>query len=231
MGTLVIAHRGASAHEPENTVAAFAAAVSFGADGVELDVRLTSDGALAVVHDGHLADGRAVADLGAADLPDGVCLLPAALAACAELLVNVEIKADGPGGGVPLASPVVEAARAWGGRVLVSSFDPATVDAVRAMATEIPTAQLTFLLDRAPAELVAGIAERGHSAWHPHHATLDAEAVALAHEAGLAVNTWTVDDPERIAALAAWGVDAVVSNDVPSALRTVGRRWRPRSAR
>jgi glycerophosphoryl diester phosphodiesterase len=224
LGTLVIAHRGASAHEPENTLAAFRAAGAMGADGVELDVRRTADGALAVVHDVHLADARPVAEVAAADLPPSVCLLAAALDTCDGLLVNIEIKADGPGGGVPLAGPVVDVARVWGGRALVSSFDPATVDAVRVAGPEIPTAQLTFLLDRPPAAVVAAIVERGHGAWNPYHATIDEEAIALAHDAGLTVNSWTVDDPERIATLTAWGIDAVVSNDVPVALRAVGRR-------
>jgi glycerophosphoryl diester phosphodiesterase len=48
--------------------------------------------------------------------------------------------------------------------------------------------------------------------------------VAAAHTAGLAVNTWTVDDPDRIALLVSWGVDAVVTNDVPAAREAVGRR-------
>jgi glycerophosphoryl diester phosphodiesterase len=217
MRPLVIAHRGASAHEPENTLAAFERAVTFGADGVELDVRATADGALAVHHDPNLADGRPIGELRAAELPPSVCLLDAALAACGDLLVNVEIKADGPGGGTALAAPVAATCRAWGGRVLVSSFDPATVDAIRAVAPELPTAQLTFVLERSVATSVAWMAGRGHTAWHPHHASLDAAAVAGAHEAGLSVHPWTVDDPARITELARWGVDGIVTNDVPVA--------------
>ena len=221
---LVVAHRGASAHEPENTLAAFEAAVRLGAGGVELDVRGTADGALAVLHDPALADGREVHELLAADLPADVCDLAAALAACGDLLVNVEIKADRPGSGAALSAPVVEACRRWGGRVLVSSFDPATVDEVRRLDPGVPTAQLTFLLERPVADTVAWVARRGHAAWHPFHPTLDAEAVASAHEAGLDVNTWTVDDAERIAELARWGVDAIVTNDVPAALGALGLR-------
>lgn len=221
---LVIAHRGASAHHPENSLVAFAAAVELGADGVELDVRLAADGGLVVAHDPNLLDGRAVAELACADLPDGVCVLAAALAACADLLVNVEIKADGPGGGLPLVEPVLAACATWGGRALVSSFDPATVDAVHAADPAVPTAQLTFLPDRPAFELAAWVAERGHDAWHPHHATLDQAAVAAAHDAGVAVNTWTVDDPTRIAELASWDVDGVVTNDVPTALAALHHR-------
>jgi glycerophosphoryl diester phosphodiesterase len=220
--TLVIGHRGASAEAPENTLAAFAAAVALGADGVELDVRMARDGALVVQHDPVLVDGREVAGLTAPELPEDVCLLAAALATCGALLVNVEIKADGPGGGRPLVVPVLDAIAAWGGRAIVSSFDAATVDAVRQLAPQLPTAQLTFLLDRS-AEATAGwVAGRGHVAWHPHHATLDAVAIEAAHRAGLAVNTWTVDDPARIVELAAAGVDGVVTNDVRAARQALG---------
>lgn len=219
---LVVAHRGASAHEPENTIGAFEAAVRFGAGGVELDVRASADGALVVHHDPALADGREVHELLAAELPSLVCDLAEALLACGDLLVNVEIKADRPGSGAELASPVVEACRRWGGRVLVSSFDPAAVDEVRRIDAGIPTAQLTFLLDRSVADVVGWVAGRGHAAWHPFHPTLDAAAVVEAHAAGLAVNTWTVDDPERVAELARWGVDAIVTNDVPATMAALG---------
>src|SRR5688500_15920991 len=90
--TAVWAHRGASRAERENTLAAFASAVAMGADGVELDVRRTRDGAMAVHHDAALADGRLLAELTVADLPADVPLLDAALDACGDLVVNVEIK-------------------------------------------------------------------------------------------------------------------------------------------
>jgi glycerophosphoryl diester phosphodiesterase len=109
----------------------------------------------------------------------------------------------------------------WGGDVLLSSFDPATVDA--AAATGLRSAQLTFLPDRPVAELAEWMAERGLVAWHPHHALLDGAAVAAAHDAGLRVNTWTADDPDRIRELAGWGVDGIVTNDVPAALAALGR--------
>jgi glycerophosphoryl diester phosphodiesterase len=217
----VIAHRGASAQRGENTLAAFAHAVELGADGIELDVRATADGELAILHDLHLPDGRPVSAVDAADLPSFVPLLDAALAACGSLLVNIEIKSDEPGAGVALVADVAAAGARWGGPVLVSSFDPTTVDA--AAAAGLPAAQLTLFLDRSVPELVAAVAGRGLVAWHPHHATLDEDAVARAHDAGLAVNTWTADDPPRITELAAWGIDGIVTNDVPTALRTLGR--------
>src|SRR3954465_3236369 len=90
--TRIFAHRGASARYTENTVMAFQGARDLGADWVELDVRRTADGALAVHHDAHLADGRAIVELAAAALPPHVPLLAEALAACAPMGVNVEIK-------------------------------------------------------------------------------------------------------------------------------------------
>ena len=88
----VIAHRGASRAERENTLAAFRRAAIMGADAVELDVRRTSDGAMAVHHDAVLPDGRVICEMTAAELPEHVPLLPAALDACNGMWVNIEIK-------------------------------------------------------------------------------------------------------------------------------------------
>lgn len=223
----IFAHRGASRHQPENTLEAFRTAVAMGADGVELDVRLDADGDLVVHHDDRLADGRAIAGLTRRDRPDHLCDLAAALTACGDLEVNVEVKSDAAGEGIALAAPVLEAVAAWGGRVLVSSFDPATIDALHRLAPDVPTAQLTMWPDRSLDELVAWVADRGHVAWHPHHLLCDPASVQAAHAAGLAVNTWTVDDPARLRELEALGVDVAVTNDVPGALAALGRAGAP----
>ncbi|MBA2496681.1 MAG: glycerophosphodiester phosphodiesterase [Acidimicrobiia bacterium] len=214
----VWAHRGARDREPENTVAAFARAVSLGADGVELDVRRLADGALAVHHDTRLPDGTPLAGLGEADLPDHVPLLGTALAACATLVVNVELKVERREPVAPLVDAVVAALAAWGGHAIVSSFLPRAVDAFRAAAPEVPTAQLTLVPVKPRSRMAAGVARRGHAAWHPHHASLGPATIAAAHAFGVAVHTWTVNDPGRMRELAAWGVDAIVTDDVPLAL-------------
>jgi glycerophosphoryl diester phosphodiesterase len=222
----VIAHRGASASAPENTVAAFRLAVAMGADMVELDVRRTADRALAVHHDAHLPAGPAVVNVLAADLPPHVPLLEEALDACAGVDVNIEIK-NTPGepdrdGTQFVAGEVVGAVRRGGrhGRVLVSSFDLAAVDRVRALDPGIATA---WLVVRADAATVATTVAHGHGALHPHHAAVDAALVEAAHRAGLDVNVWTVDDPARMAQLVALGVDAICTNRPEVLLRLLGR--------
>ena len=92
--TAVIAHRGASRAERENTLAAFRRAGEMGADAVELDVRRTADGVLVVHHNPGLDDGRVIATMQHGELPAHVPTLTDALDACAGMWVNVEIKND-----------------------------------------------------------------------------------------------------------------------------------------
>jgi glycerophosphoryl diester phosphodiesterase len=226
---LVIAHRGASAAHPENTVAAFRAARALGADWVELDVRRTADRALAVHHDEALAGGRLIASLAASsgELPEDVPLLDAALDACAGMGVNIEIKnwrldADfDPNRWLSEAVVGLLAERGGRDEVLVSSFDLETVDRVHQLDPSVPTALLVMELDD-PARVVAATAGRGHAALHPWAPTVDAELVERCHDAGLAVNTWTVDDPDWMVRLAQIGVDGIVTN-VPDVARAALR--------
>jgi glycerophosphoryl diester phosphodiesterase len=221
--TVVIAHRGASRAYPENTIAAFRAAVALGADGVEFDVRATADGHLCIHHDPHLADRRALARTFAADLPAGVADLAAALDACSPTLVNLEIKND-PGepgfdrGGGP-ADAVVTLLHDRGGRdrVLVSAFHLPTIDRVRTLDPAIPTAWLVVdVADETLDRLRAG----GHRVLHPHYRSVTRELLGSCHEAGITVNAWTLDDPATMRRLSAWGLDGVCTN-VPDVARRV----------
>lgn len=216
-------HRGASADARENTLEAFALARTQGADGVELDVRRSRDGSLVLHHDVAFADGRLVCEVADEDLPEWVPTLEAALEVCEGMVVNIEIKnAPAEADHDPsrrLADEVVAVLQARDGRddVLVSSFDLRTVDRVRAVDPTVPTAFLTFVEPVGEAA-VALAADRGHRAIHPHEWSVDADFVALAHGRGLEVNVWTVDDLDRIRALAAAGVDGIVTN-VPALAR------------
>jgi glycerophosphoryl diester phosphodiesterase len=228
----VLAHRGARRVAPENTVEAFVAAEALGADGVELDVHRTADGALVVHHD---ADARGVDVLAERSLveirtarPD-IPVLEEALEACDGMLVNIEVKnlpgdADyDPADGA--ASDVVALLAERGRRddVLVSSFNLKSVDRVRALDESIPTALLTLVgLD--PVDGVEVAHAHGHGAVHPDVRSLSRGAadatVGRAHELGLAVNVWTVNGEDEMRRLAATGVDAIIT-DVPDVARRV----------
>ncbi len=228
---LVGAHRGASARAPENTLAAFQAALEDGAEIVELDVHLTRDGFLAVIHDpatrrvtgvdGAVAaltmdelrrldagrhKGAAWAGEGIPELGDVFALLKG------RVLVNVEVK-----GGVE-AVPVV--ARRVGeydmaADVIISSFDRATVRA----ASSLPAGPRTGLLsDAALPDPVAAVRAVGASLLHLEHSLVTPEVMAALRDAGLGLVAWTVNAPEEMRRLAALGIDAILSDD-PRLLR------------
>jgi glycerophosphoryl diester phosphodiesterase len=214
-GVQVIAHRGASRAERENTLVAFRRAVAMGADAVELDVRVSADGALVVHHDPVLADGSRISALTRDQLPPQVPTLTEALDSVRELWVNVEIK-NSPGepdhdpqAAVADATIALLRDRDEPERFLVSCFDLATIDRCHRLAPEIATA---FLSVSVPDGAVAQLAAAGHRAFHPWDPTVTAELIDRCHAAGLALNTWTCDDPVRMAELIGWGIDGICTN-------------------
>lgn len=186
-----------------------------GAHGVELDVRRTSDGALVVHHNAHLGDGRVICELPAAELPVHVPLLDAALDACAGMWVNIEIKNDGsepdfdPTDRVADETMALLARRGEPERWLMSSFRIETMDRCRQVAPQVRTAWLTSVV---PDDVVSLLTSRRHAALHPWVQLLTRDVVERCHDAGIAVNTWTCDDPERMRELIEWGVDGICTN-------------------
>ncbi len=228
----VQAHRGspdAEAGIPENTLAAFARAASLGADGIELDVRLTADGALAVHHDPVIEGVGAIHELRAGDLPSGVPHLEAVLEHCGGMRVNVEVKnLPGESG----FDPGERCARAVGEQivrldlaatVIVSCFWPGSLEALHHSHPEVPTG---LLLSRSyGAEgMVAAAARLGCAALHPHADLVGPGLVEEAHAGGLAVAVWTVNERSRLEAMARAGVDTVITDDVPLALEVLSSR-------
>lgn len=227
--TLVIGHKGVPTREVENTVGSFARARELGADGVELDVRRTGDGHLAVWHDPTLTDGRVLANLGWEQLRDGVDDLGAVLDACAGLeLVNVEIKnwpADEDFDGTLAIADAVVAALALRSpaereRFVVSCFHPATVDRVREVAQErapeLRTGWLMWGIEDVE-DVVATAVENGYAALHPFFTAVTADLVEQAHAAGLTVNCWTCNDMEEVRRLADIGTDAIITDRLEDA--------------
>ncbi|MEQ1874517.1 MAG: glycerophosphodiester phosphodiesterase [Ilumatobacteraceae bacterium] len=211
----VIAHRGASRAARENTVEAFRLAGELGADAVELDVRRTVDGVLVVHHDCRLSDARVIADTAYGDLPDHVPTLGAALDACQGMWVNVEIKNDPGEPDFDETESIADEtiahllARNDDDRWVISCFRIETVDRCRALAPQIRTA---WLCEGVPADVAGLLGRKGHCALHPKVKLLTQSIVDECHAAGIEVNTWTCDDPARMAELIRWGIDGIVTN-------------------
>jgi glycerophosphoryl diester phosphodiesterase len=223
----VIAHRGASRAERENTLEAFVRAHQMGADAVELDVRRTADGAMAIHHDAALADGRLIVEIDSSDLPAHVPFLDQALDACAGMWVNIEIKnhpVDPDYDPTDTLAASVAAhleERGEDSRWLISAFNRPTVDAMRTFRPQVRTAWLTEGVRAEDWESVArDIAKAGHFALHPWVRHLEKGCIDVFHAHGLQVNSWTVDDPVRMAQLIEWGIDGICTN-VPDVALTV----------
>lgn len=225
---MVLAHRGGSGYHRENTLAAFAQALSLGADGIELDVRQSADGVAVVHHDPEL-DGISLRCLDAAALPEWVPTIEEAMATCsAAALLDIEVKTspEDPAGedSEPLARAVadlVNARRRHGKgpeQVLVTSFGRKTLLAVRDAVPDIPIG----LLVPPSAEVAGGLTQAislGAAVFLPHFSQLSPRLVEEAHGRGLAVFAWTVNDAAEILAAEAGGVDAIITDDVPEALK------------
>jgi glycerophosphoryl diester phosphodiesterase len=228
------AHRGASAHAPENTHAAFALAIAHEADGIELDVRDASCGTVVVAHDPTLdrvaKRSGVVASMSARELADVELVSPDGnhtrgiptlddtidLVLAEGRRLNVEIKGDVPDR-MRLSRRVATLLGRRAGRereqILVSSFRPEILLAVRASRAGV---SLGFLFDgentgryRAAA-LIRAIRPDGV---HPQFRLADRGAVQAWKRRGFFVNVWTVDDEERLRILASHGVDGLITND------------------
>ena len=242
--TVVVAHRGASAHAPENTMDAFRLAVEMGADAIELDVHRTHDGKLAVIHDDTLdrttdatgsiseltLDEIRKADAGARfEAPDGSFpfagrgLQVPTLAEVVDWLPEgiglvVELKARGAvdGSVETLRDSAVRAA----GRVSMISFDEVAIDRAHELDPDLPTGYL--LVPSQPFEpAMRWAVEHGHVAVLPWDGDLGMDPAPMLAQAlayGRRVGCYVVNDPQRMQHLAAYGVWGFVT-DVPDVAR------------
>lgn len=231
--TAIFAHRGftgtpGDASRPvENTVEAFAAAHSAGADGVELDVRLTADAELAVRHDRQLPGVGPLTNIPARDLPPDVPLLAGALVACTPLAVNVELKHEAPDRARRLAVEVARLLSADGRpEVFVSSFDAESLRRVRRQAPGVRTGLLVDWATDARAALRQAVS-LGCSTLHPFVTQVDRDLVEAARAAGIGLHVWTVNAQDDLAEMGRLEVEAVITDRVPAALAVLrGARLR-----
>ncbi len=230
---LVVAHRGASGEAPENTLPAFELARAQGADAIELAVRVTADGHFVVIHDAAVdrtTNGRGeVAALTLAEikaLDAGSWFDPAFAGTQVPTLVEV---LEWAGGAVDLClelktpfpdRALAELLRVVGGyprgRLLFASFEWRLMRRLKLLA---PWARVGLIWGRAaPADPFGFALRLGRANLHPNVALVDGPFVQKAHRLGLAVFVWTVNGPDLAVALAAMGVDGIVT-DYPARIR------------
>jgi glycerophosphoryl diester phosphodiesterase len=219
---LCIAHRGAKGHAPENTLHAFETGMKMNAHGVELDVHLSADGRLAVIHDHSLdrtTDGTGhVADLDFGDIRryriEGAHTVPE-LGEVFDLcgpgfFINVELKAAHTAG--PACDLIAHYVSHKGfsyGQFMISSFDWLALQDVRRRNARIPIGVLTETDLQLAVEFGQYLEAR---AIHPHFHLLDRGKTEAIREKGFLVLAWTVNEPEDIAMVKAYGVDGIITD-------------------
>ncbi len=225
----VWAHRGDSAHAPENTMLAFDKARTAGADAIELDVRLDKDGTVLVFHDDTLDRlcGRpgTLEALGFSEwkhLRVGGEPIPtlAEVLHTTELEIDIEIKSHKLGrmGALVAATAKVVAESGRAEEILVSSFDPFALMQFHRHQPDIALAYLFHDEQALPLRRGWVGSWTGASILHPQHTLCTEARVKAWHAAGLPINAWTVDDPGELRRLAGLGIDGVFANDPRAAI-------------
>lgn len=228
------AHRGAGKLAPENTLASLRLGHAHGYRMAEIDVKLSADGVPFLLHDATLdrttsGSGRADAlgwrelsrlDAGSWHSPPYAGETIPTLAAVARwcrangVALNIEIKPTPGRERETGAAVAIDAAALWKGSEvppLLSSFSATALEAALETVPALPRAWLTEAL---PADWRERCRALGCVALDAKHSLLRADVVREAHAAGLRVAAWTVNDAERAAELAAWGVDTVITDAV-----------------
>ena len=217
----VIAHRGASAHAPENTMAAFQLAYDQGADGIELDVMLTKEGHVVVIHEdtvdrttngtGKVRD-MTLDQLQALDAGQGE-KIPTLMEVLKEFggqfIINIELKNySSMLDALPLEVIKLVESLNLVESVLLSSFNPFNLSRIR---RRLPRIKLGLITQ-------PKMAKRWlwrffpYDALHPHFSDVDRELVTSLHAEDRKINVWTPDETAEIRRLAALSVDGIITN-------------------
>jgi glycerophosphoryl diester phosphodiesterase len=229
---IVLGHRGASVRAVDNTLGAFRLAHQQGADGIEADLRFTADHVIVLHHDPEVIGVGTLIDMSFDEVRRRAPLIPTLnemLAAAGDMLLDLEIKNDPRQPDFDPDRRMAHDLAAWVilhgllDRVVVSSFDPGTTDAVRASGGLAVTGQI-FDINGGPTIRFRELADRGHAYVIPHESSLrtdGARFIDAAHNRGLQVAVWGVNRADHFRRLSAEGVDAVITDDPQVALETV----------
>jgi glycerophosphoryl diester phosphodiesterase len=237
---LIIAHRGASAYAPENTMSAFKLAVEQQADGVELDAQLTGDGQIVVMHDDTVdrttnGSGRVksmslsqLQDLNATTSsqpvnPEMVPSLAEVFEAVGqELLINVELKNyTTPTDDLPEIVTALVIEHNLVDRVLLSSFNILALIKARKI---LPKIHLGLLTIHGLGDATVRFKLIHFSpllALHPYFEDVNLELVQAVHSVNSRINTYTVKQPDAVRRLVEYGVDSIITPDPLMARRVV----------
>ena len=226
----IFAHRGFSGKYPENTMLAFEKAVEIGVDGIEMDVHLTKDNVLVIIHDEDIrrtCDGEGlVRDMTYDELKKfdasatfrgvyGFCGIPTLreyfeLVKDTDIITNIELK-TGIFEYPTIEQRTIDMIREYGleDKIILSSFNHFTVKRCEKIAPEIKRGFLSesWLIDYGKYTAAQNV-----QCCHPIHCSLTKEIVDEMHSAGCEINTWTVNEYADIERLSALGVDALIGN-------------------
>ena len=223
---IIFAHRGASTHAPENTIAAFELALQQGADAIELDVKLSADGIPVVIHDatvdrttdgsGTVADLSlpAIKELDAGNGQHIPTLAEVFESVGGKLLINVELtnyktKND------QLVDKVVEVINKHNlaESIIFSSFLPKNLKRAEELLHQTPRGLLA--LPNILGWVVRNFAFKkgNYQALHPHLKDTSRKQIEKAHAINRRVHIWTVNEPDDMHRLADWGADGIFTDD------------------
>jgi len=218
---LVYSHRGYHEALPENTLAAFQAAVDMGVDGIETDVRLSADGQPVLYHDRHAPDGHTVAELTRDELARAagheIPTLEDILKQWPDLTWNIEIKVPEA---VPLAAQILSQFTG-SRRPLVTSFWHTAVDQMR----RVPQVDCGVLVAHRPTDLAMvesgwtpGLSRLTTIVWK--YDTVDAQLTALARQKGLVNLAYDVESRAEHDAATSLGLDGIITDRPDFVLRS-----------
>jgi len=236
----IIGHRGYRAEYPENTLASFTAAMAAGAGMIELDVTLSRDRNVVVIHDDtlnrttsgsgpvHQATLQALKQLDAGSWFDSrfkgeslPTLEEVLILAGGKILVNVEIKSSAWEAGFPedaVERQVVDLIIRHDllNSTLVSSFHAGFLENIGKLPVH---PEIAFITDRKTPQNTLDICQRlGVFSWHPHYKSLEKRHIEKAHSRGILVFPYTVNGVEEMLMLVNMGVDGMITDDPGAAI-------------